>query len=198
MYDVVYPQGLNPGTYTMKSTVTDFQKAFFAAWKANQEYALNGLLPQPDGVVLLHLIRLWNAAHKPGQVILVQQKDMPSFSYTGPCQNQGFPKYFETIVNQVPISQSDPYYSAPIHGSAPDGSAAIFIYSGNQHSVPSLGSTPPSVLTQRAVAAGSAAAAVAALGVVAYSQVSGVALGTVAKGIWDAVKAPVAKLIRRA
>lgn len=44
-----------------------FQLAFIAAWKSNQEYALNGLKAQPDWLVLLHTARLWNRAHAPGQ-----------------------------------------------------------------------------------------------------------------------------------
>jgi hypothetical protein len=43
----------------------DFHSAFFSAWKANQEYALNGLKPQDDTTVLLHVIRIWNRSHSP-------------------------------------------------------------------------------------------------------------------------------------
>lgn len=42
----------------------EFLAAFFSAWKANKEYALNGLKAQPDWQVLLHLIRVWNFAHQ--------------------------------------------------------------------------------------------------------------------------------------
>lgn len=43
-----------------------FHNAFISAWKANQEYAINGLKPQDDTSVLLHLLRIWNRAHTPG------------------------------------------------------------------------------------------------------------------------------------
>ena len=43
-----------------------FQKAFFAAWKANQEYAINGLAPRADWQVLVQVVYLWNNAHDPG------------------------------------------------------------------------------------------------------------------------------------
>ena len=40
-----------------------FSQAYFGAWKANAEFALNGLKPQPDEQVLIHALRLWNRAH---------------------------------------------------------------------------------------------------------------------------------------
>jgi hypothetical protein len=49
----------------------DFLRHFFSAWKANQEYALNGLKAQPDWQVLAHAIRLWNMAHAPGTPFLM-------------------------------------------------------------------------------------------------------------------------------
>ena len=45
------------------STFHDFVAAFQAAWRANAAYALNGLKPQDDSTVLLHLLRVWNLAH---------------------------------------------------------------------------------------------------------------------------------------
>lgn len=46
--------------------VQSFHQSFIAAWKLNQEYALNGLNVQPDWAVLVHALRLWNRAHQPG------------------------------------------------------------------------------------------------------------------------------------
>lgn len=43
-----------------------FQQAFFSAWKANAAYALNGLQPQPDYVVLAHVCLLWNRVNPTG------------------------------------------------------------------------------------------------------------------------------------
>jgi hypothetical protein len=48
------------------AAVVAFLQAFFVAWKLNQEYALNGLVPQPTPTVLLQTIRMWNTAHAPG------------------------------------------------------------------------------------------------------------------------------------
>jgi hypothetical protein len=41
----------------------DFHLAFLSAWKANKEFAFNGLKVQPDWQVLLHVANLWNRAH---------------------------------------------------------------------------------------------------------------------------------------
>jgi hypothetical protein len=190
---------------TLKPSVTDFQKAFFAAWKSNQEYALNGFTPQSDGQVLLRLVRFWNASHRRGTIVLLQQRDYPNQpSYPIPC-NSNVPKYFETILNQVPISAKDPYYSPPAVGSAPDGSKALFVYSGNMHSVPVTTNlqpltnpNTPAVVTKRVAAASAASAAVAVLGAVVYSRVTGVALETVAKQVWGGVKGVFVKRLGRA
>lgn len=40
-----------------------FMKGFAAAWRANAEYALNGLKPSDDTSVLLQFLRFWNRAH---------------------------------------------------------------------------------------------------------------------------------------
>lgn len=45
------------------SILANFKHAFFTAWKANQEYAFNGLKTQPDWSVLTHAVRVWNKAH---------------------------------------------------------------------------------------------------------------------------------------
>ena len=59
---------LPPVSYTGDDVVfAKFILAYFAAWKANQEYAINGIAPKADdGDVLLHLVNLWSKARKPG------------------------------------------------------------------------------------------------------------------------------------
>jgi hypothetical protein len=47
-------------------TIAQFTKAFFAAWAANNEYAMNGYNAVSDEKVLAHVITHWNAAHAPG------------------------------------------------------------------------------------------------------------------------------------
>lgn len=56
---------LRPPT-PLQLALCDFGAAFFAAWQANKEYALNGLVPQDDWQVLVHVARVWNAAREVG------------------------------------------------------------------------------------------------------------------------------------
>lgn len=51
--------GSNPSWAWFK----DFHFAFFAAWKANQEYAFNGYKTKDDWSVLKNVATLWNRAH---------------------------------------------------------------------------------------------------------------------------------------
>lgn len=65
--DIAFPQyhslecmaaGLSDSSQTSR-----FYASFFAAWKLNAAYALNGLTPQPDANVMLQALRFWNRAH---------------------------------------------------------------------------------------------------------------------------------------
>jgi hypothetical protein len=42
---------------------SDFRRMFISAWKANQAFALNGLVPQPSEDLLFHAVNVWNRAH---------------------------------------------------------------------------------------------------------------------------------------
>lgn len=46
-----------------QANFANFVAAFQAAWRANAAYALNGLKPQDDWQVLVHLLRMWNKSH---------------------------------------------------------------------------------------------------------------------------------------
>jgi hypothetical protein len=48
---------------TNTSTFADFQRFYIGAWTANQAFALNGLQPQSDFQLLLHVVAVWNRAH---------------------------------------------------------------------------------------------------------------------------------------
>lgn len=63
--DAAFPQykQLLKDTKFSQGPINDFHNTFFSAWKANAEYAFNGLKPQDDEVVLIHTIRLWNHSH---------------------------------------------------------------------------------------------------------------------------------------
>ena len=49
-----------------------FLKGFARAWRANAEYALNGLKSQSDAQVLLQYLRFWNRAHMGPAVPMLQ------------------------------------------------------------------------------------------------------------------------------
>lgn len=191
------------GKYTLKNTLTDFQKAFFAAWKANQELSLNGLTAQDDSIMFLHLLSVWNAAHKLGAAKLLTQKDSRATltsglqpSYPIPC-GQGQPKYYETLITDclqtVGTANSNYFQSSPGSSTAQQYQGLI-LHGGDVHSVPvttpvftSVAPPAVSTSTRLAIATG-ATAAVAVAGAVAYSYVNGIALSTVYKGIWSGVK----------
>jgi hypothetical protein len=65
--------------------LVDFQRAFFAAWKANQEYALNGLQPLPNAAVLLRTLRLWNLSHDNSTTIPITSSGSTVPALEGPC-----------------------------------------------------------------------------------------------------------------
>jgi hypothetical protein len=197
------------GTFTIKSTVTDFQKAFFAAWKTNQEYALNGFTPQDDAVVLLHLLSVWNAAHMVGAAKLVTQKgqraDLSSGaqpSYPIPC-NDGQPKYYESLIQDalhVVGPQNSAYFSSSPATATAQQLQGLVLHGGDIHTVPVvpgvLGNAPATPTAGRVAAVAAASAGVAVLGAFAYSQVTGVALGTIAGRVLQAVKSPFVKFLR--
>jgi hypothetical protein len=67
------------------STYRAFVAAYQAAWRANAAYALNGLKPQDDAQVLVHLIRMWNRSHDGPPYTLLQ-----SSSYVGQLVTSAF------------------------------------------------------------------------------------------------------------
>jgi hypothetical protein len=178
-----------------QSNVTDFQKAFYTAWKANKEYELNGLKSQPDWQVFLHLVRVWNSSHLSGSIVVVTQKDSDLYQpFPGSCDT-GKPKYYETLVsdafNYLQSNPSDPFYIAtPGQKGSQNG---IILHDGNLRTTtwavnPNAPISSPATVTKRVAAAGAASAAVVVLGAVAYSQMTGVALDVVAKQVWRGVK----------
>jgi hypothetical protein len=62
-----------------------FAKAFFAAWKANKEFALNGLNPQTDGTVLAHALRIYNRAHDGAIKVPLPNSGYGAPLFQGPC-----------------------------------------------------------------------------------------------------------------
>jgi hypothetical protein len=64
--------GVSLGQGDMWVNVPGFLDAYMTAWKHNQEYILNGIIPQSDEDVLIHLLRLWNHSHSGPTYELVQ------------------------------------------------------------------------------------------------------------------------------
>ena len=76
-----------------------FVAAYFTAWMANQEYAINGLKPQDDGLVLTQLLAFWNSAHNAGNTYGIQQRSTTSsrndiISASAPCQGDFANEYY--------------------------------------------------------------------------------------------------------
>lgn len=59
--------------------LASFNQAFSQAWKANAEYALNGLKAQEDAQVLLHTVRIWNRAHSSSSTYDLAPASLPSY-----------------------------------------------------------------------------------------------------------------------
>jgi hypothetical protein len=72
-----------------------FMQGFASAWRANAEYAFNGLKPQPDEQVLLHFLRLWNRSNGPP---------------TETMRQGGYGSYAESLVTAV-LNQDNTFAS---------------------------------------------------------------------------------------
>lgn len=59
---------------------SNFLQGFANAWRANAEYAFNGLKRQSDAQVLLHFLRMWNRAHSPSHQMTMHQGGYGSYA----------------------------------------------------------------------------------------------------------------------
>lgn len=176
-----------------QSVVTDFQKTFYSAWKANKEYELNGLQSQPDYIVLLHVLRIWNATHAYGTITYITQQESDlTQPYPGTC-DPTVPKYYETLVASAlsALQIGDPLYGVTPDQAGATSEAALVIHGGGMLSVPLTTSLYGGITSSAAAKVATAVAvtgAAAVAGSVAYSMVSGIALDTLYKGAWNGVK----------
>lgn len=139
--------------------VADFHRAFLAAWKLNQEYALNGLTPQPDWNVLYHALNLWNTAHSNATTYSLRDNGAtPLWEANNLIAD---PNTLSSV-----IGQSDPIWDPT------SGGHAVIINTGPRKPF-TLGS---SFASTSATSAGK---------VVAYSA-GGIALGSIALAAWRA------------
>lgn len=134
---------------TVPAALHDFNAAFYSAWIANQEYALNGLQVQSDVVVLQHLLRLWNRSHTASSYVDVAPAALgpaPTWDSSthpgqvvmggdgGPgvvrCHGSG-PPYFASLV-QAAINANDPNIVSGklrVHtGAAPKPAAKVIAF----------------------------------------------------------------------
>lgn len=99
--------GLVPSTNLVEvvPALQKFQQAFWAAWKANREYELNGLARQSDWQVLHQVVVRWNMAHEPGTGLSVPPAPFAPIndSYGTPC---GFSPYFSMLINGILTNES--------------------------------------------------------------------------------------------
>lgn len=168
---------------TPPAVLADFHKAFFSAWKANQEYALNGQKAQSDAVVLQHTILVWNRAHASSSTTLL---------------SRGTSMYEQTLVidaistasraaDAVDYVQGQSFviytgprkvYVRPLHLTLPKGSATGATLTPGSSSTSSVGKSI-AVVSLIVVGAGAAG-----LGVWAYATHQSY-LGAL-KGVWRA------------
>jgi len=59
---------------------SEFLQAFASAWRANAEYAFNGLQPQDDTKILLQFLRFWNRAHSDSAQVTMYQGGNGSYA----------------------------------------------------------------------------------------------------------------------
>lgn len=157
------------------TSLQGFVAALQAAWRANASYALNGLKPQEDWAVLVHLLRMWNRSHEGPSYSLVDSAP----NYIGQLVNGALAHGSQSelsdgtghglLLNMGPLMQQA--------GATPTGNVV-------QLTLPSTGmSTGAKVATGAAVIGGAAV-----VGTVVVSYVKGEAISAVLKGAWRGVK----------
>lgn len=109
-----------------------FQLAYFAAWKLNAEYALNGLKARSNQTVLLQVLQHWNNAYSSSTTAVLSARPMAPLSPTQPCPPQG---------------GLTPYVSMLIDGIAETVASAPPTYSPNDPNANSVGTTATAINT---------------------------------------------------
>ena len=196
--------GGGPGVSTTSLTgdvataVPAFLSGFFAMWKKNAEFALNGVNPAPDTVVLEQYLATWNAAHSPGTTFTftAAPSDLQGQSQGAECSAvTGGYSYVSMLVADLVNGNS----TALTNG-------ALLIKTGPQLTPPNtispvpvqivkgtpLPSTAPATSTTSTgtvVVAGTAVVAGAALlGTAAYAYATKRSLGEVLSAAWKKVR----------
>lgn len=155
-------QGVDP------ANISRFMVAWATAWKANAAYGLNGVQPQPDWAVLVHLVRMWNKAHT------------ASVQASFPTDPQAISSYLITqaIGASIPSSEFASLNMGPVR-SVPVTTGARGI----------LGTSAPTSTQTKVATAVVAAPAALALGTVVYAWATGRAVDTVFHHLWTVARA---------
>ena len=177
-----------------QAMMLDFERAFFQAWKANEEYALNGLQPQDPGQVLINLVRLWNMAHN-GPSITISQVDCPAFQ--GGCPDPLTPLYMNYVASAMSYLQNTDQ-------ALTDGNGNLVVNFGTRKNVPArisftnrhgginpvllqagVSAAPSGMSTGAKIAVGTAVVVGGtAAGIGIYALIKHQAYSTVAKALW--------------
>lgn len=88
------------------AVLLEFMRGWFAAWKANAEYSLNGLGTQSDAAALIHYLRLWNSAHESSSTFAFGEWPSPILGNGAQCPPEPFHSYLETLAHDVLSSDS--------------------------------------------------------------------------------------------
>lgn len=162
---------------TVIAAGSNFQKTFFSAWRGNAEYALNGLKPQADEQVLIHMLRLWNRAHAGPAVALNQSEESYANSLVAAALNLvqsndvGLTSGRSLLVNSGPMKTQTPQHIR-LHLSTKAGASA-----------------PTGLSTTTKVVAGTAAVGgVALVGTAIFAFATGRAIDAVFSSAWRGFK----------
>jgi len=182
------------------AAVIAFLSAFFAAWRMNKEYALNGLKPREDWEVLLHTLRVWNRAHEPGDGFDFEQSTSTPIGATSRDDCTYVQStYASMLVNKAVGGASGTAYQDDVVG------GKLHLNTGNQKTTkfivppgPTLArsridlvaaqSASTSMSTTSKVLIGTAiAVGLGALSLEAYARMHHMTFGQSAKHVWSGV-----------
>jgi hypothetical protein len=178
-------EGLVPGPQ-------GFPESYRTAWKANGEYAFNGLAVQPDWAVLVHTLRMWNRGHNgpavqmPASWYLIQQainntpKSDPLVSGNTLLVNIGALK--KPVAPVVHLTLAD---LAP--GGQTSGRAAAAALPWSPQNPFGYKAPAPMSTGAKVAVGGAAVGGTALLATAVYSAVVGETVGAVLKHAWRKV-----------
>lgn len=197
-----------PGPGEAATAYANFTQAYYAAWAANQEFALNGLgkSVQSDPTVLIHVANHWNNAHAPGVGLEIDAPPNSSSSqaiaWNTTCSST-LPAnaYIHLLVGDLRSqsgSDSDSILTGgqtlhlntgPLYEVLDLSAVALLGATMIDPGAAATTSSGPPTSTASNVAVGTAAVVgTAALSTFIYAQIAGVAFTTVLSHVWKHTK----------